>query len=76
VRGTRTIAVAFAAAFAALALPGSALPQALTVETNGQAGDGSHSVAPVAVSQGNDEANASAEAGSGSGSAATEDPER
>ena len=71
VRGTRTIAVALAVVFAALALPASALPQALTVETNGQTGDGSHSVAPVAVSQGNDEANAAADAGSGSGSAAT-----
>jgi hypothetical protein len=57
--------------FAALALPGSALPQALILDTNGQTGDGSHSVAPVAVSQGNDDATASADAGSGSGSAAT-----
>ena len=70
-RGTRTIAWALAVVFAALALPGSALPQALIVGTNGQAGDGSHSVAPVAVSQGNDDATASADAGSGSGSAAT-----
>ena len=63
-RRKMTIASALAVVLTALALPGSALPQALTIGTNGQAGDGSHSVAPVNIEQGNGDTNASASAGS------------
>jgi len=71
VRRKTTIASALAVVLTALALPGSALPQALTIGTTGQAGDGSHSVAPVNIEQGNGDVNASASAGSGNGNAAT-----
>ena len=68
---TRTIALALAVVIAALALPGSALPQALTIGTDGQAGDGSHSVAPISLAQENGDSNVAANAGSGDGNAAT-----
>jgi hypothetical protein len=71
VKRTWTIAFALAIVVAALALPGSALSQALIIGTNGQPGDGDHTVAPVSVEQQNGDTSASAEAGSDNGSAAT-----
>ena len=65
------IALALAVAATALALPGSALPQALIIGTSGQPGDGKHTVAPVSAEQQNGDTSVSANAGAGNGSAAT-----
>jgi len=65
------IALALAVVVTALALPGSALPQALIIGTNGQPGDGKHTVAPVSAEQQNGDTSFSANAGAGNGSAAT-----
>jgi hypothetical protein len=70
VRRTK-IAWALAVVVTALALPGSALPQALILGTNGQPGDGKHTVAPVSAEQKNGDTSVSANAGAGNGSAAT-----
>jgi hypothetical protein len=65
--------IAFAALvlIAALALPGSALPQALTIGTEGRAGDGSHFVAPIGAHEQSGNSAVAADAGAGSGSAAS-----
>jgi hypothetical protein len=70
VRRTK-IALALAVVVTALALPGSALPQALIIGTNGQPGDGKHTVAPVSAEQQNGDNGVSANAGAGNGSATT-----
>lgn len=66
-----TIALGLVAVAAALALPGSAHPQALIIGTNGQTGDGDHIVAPVSVEQQSGDTRAAGNAGFGTGSAAT-----
>jgi hypothetical protein len=64
VRRTK-IALALTVVVTALALPGSALPQALIIGTNGQPGDGKHTVAPVSAEQQNGDTSISANAGAG-----------
>jgi hypothetical protein len=74
VKTTRTIRLAAFLILAALFFAGAAQPQALIVDTAGQTvGDGSHTVAPIDVSQENGDTQAAASAGHGTGSAARAD---
>jgi hypothetical protein len=70
VKRIQMIAAAATVVLVALAAPGSALPQAATLDTTGQV-DGSHVLAPVSASQENGDTSAAVSAGMGTGKAAT-----
>lgn len=72
----RTILAASLAIVAALLFAGAAQPQALILDTEGQAGDNSQVVEPITASQESGDTSVAVSAGEGDGSAATADVQK